>query len=344
MTSVETSITKCEQADCPIARGGRCLEGFEPPSGCSHYIVEDVVPADFAMPESTEAMPEPMVALPDGGHLTDESVARVLRAVPARVVVLAGSSDAGKTTILTSIYELLRQGGFADWRFAGSKTLAAFERRCHDSRGASGRERPVTAHTGLPDSGYLHLRLKLKQLLNQPINDLIFTDFPGEFFDKARDSKASCQKLTILQRADHIAVLVDGEKLASSNTRHNALENASSFIRSCIDADMCGTNTCVELVISKSDLLQNADAALRTAVTRTHERLAAKHSSQLARIDLAYIAARPDLNRNPIDIVTPLPHLLKKWLTETHIYSASTTMDRSRSQAAEKYPFNLFRA
>jgi len=52
------------------------------------------------------------------------------------VVAIIGPTDAGKTSLIASLYDLLQEGPVAGIGFARSLTLHAFEQACHDARAA----------------------------------------------------------------------------------------------------------------------------------------------------------------------------------------------------------------
>src|SRR5438094_3901098 len=108
-----------------------------------------------------------LIDLPTGKELDESGALKLEVARPVRLVVVAGPVGCGKTTLLTSLYELFQWGPVAEFEFAGSKTLPAFEQRCHLSRSASGASEPKTQRTlnertvdGRLIPTYLHLGLR----------------------------------------------------------------------------------------------------------------------------------------------------------------------------------------
>ena len=102
----------------------------------------DTTAAPSAKPSAPE-MAEPvsdLIDLPSGKELNEVAANTIAASRSVRVVVLAGPVDSGKTTLLTSLYELFQWGTVADQLFAGSTTLPAFEQRCHLARTVSGGE------------------------------------------------------------------------------------------------------------------------------------------------------------------------------------------------------------
>src|SRR5581483_8028165 len=100
-------------------------------------------------PTPTLAMPAPSAtALAEQSFgLSAEGASDFLAMRPANVVLLAGDSNSGKTTLFAAIYERLLDGPFGEFLFAGSRTLHGFESRCFENRGGYGHTEPDTGHT-----------------------------------------------------------------------------------------------------------------------------------------------------------------------------------------------------
>ena len=111
------------------------------------------------------------------------------------IIGLVGSSNAGKTTLLATLYMLLRSGEkFKDFSFVGSKTLLGWENLAHFLTLKADNQTQFPPHTSRNSGrmpGMLHLRLKDKRGL---LHDFLFTDAPGEWFqtwaNKADDENA----------------------------------------------------------------------------------------------------------------------------------------------------------
>ncbi len=190
---------------------------------------------------------------PEGDVLDAAEGGEIVRASPTSIVVVAGPARCGKTTLVGGLYELFHRGPFGGYRFAGSRTLPGFERRCHLARIASGLETPDTERT-LRSEGkdLLHLRLAEE---DGCFRGILFSDIYGEAFRRAADVTEECQKFTVLKRADHVAVLVDGAKAANKTERQAAFSSADSLIRQCLDCGMFDGESSVQVVVTKWDLV-----------------------------------------------------------------------------------------
>src|SRR5712692_4403902 len=100
-----------------------------------------------------------VIDLPSGNELDDLEAAKLQAAQLARLIVVAGPVGAGKTTLITTLHDLFQTGKIGDHAFAWSRTLPAFERRCHLSRIASERAVPDTERTPFGKVRYLHIQI-----------------------------------------------------------------------------------------------------------------------------------------------------------------------------------------
>lgn len=191
---------------------------------------------------------------PDGDVLNASESGEIVRASPTSIVVMAGPARCGKTTLVAGLYELFHRGPFGGYLFAGSRTLPGFERRCHLARLSSGLETPDTERT-LRSEGTDLLHLRLAEQEGNDFRGILFTDIYGEAFRRAADVAEDCRKFTVLKRADHVSVLVDGAKAADKQQRQLAFSSADSLIGQCLDCGMLDRESSVQLVVTKWDVV-----------------------------------------------------------------------------------------
>jgi len=282
--------------------------------------VEDTVDPEGSQPvDLSEQVPPEVINLPSGSDLTPEAGGRIAAACLTRLVLLAGEAESGKTTLLATIYEKFNEGDFADLVFAGSATLVGWEKRCHLARVASGAEKADTERTLGLQQRLLHLRVRDKSLAEPP-QDLLLTDLSGEAFKLIKDSTDECQKLGMLKRADHFVLLVDGRKLAARGARHEAQNNGMALLRSCVDAGMVGSNSFVDVVFSKYDLLAPVDRDTSEFLKHIVDTIKRRFERRLGRLRFHNVAARP--KSGTIEYAFGIPDLLRSW-TEDSPYFVS---------------------
>ena len=295
--------TICKLDTCTATTDGKCIEGFSQLVQCPNYIIEEGIGNEpTIIPETLEKTLDikTQVAEPDfevfydGYGLTFESAYDILRKTPNRLILVAGSHECGKTTLLSSIYELFQEGHFADHIFAGSFTLPAWEKRCHLARIASNRSNSDTERTKTHEDFLLHLFVRSEKL-DSPIQSLLFSDLAGERFRLVKDSTEECQKFKILLRTDHFVLLIDGGKISQAGQRQEAFAVARSLLRSCLDSGMIGKKTFVEVVFTKWDLIKKKidDEDLKIFIEQIEQKFQQDFSARTGRLSFFKVAARP---------------------------------------------------
>jgi len=299
-------VPACKEPACTVAKDGRCYEGIPDPKACVNYSfsastkesdsddLEDEEESEEGEEANVDSLPA-TIDLYGGMELQYESSLRITLNSLARVVVLAGPNDSGKTTLLTSIYEHFLVEPLSGYIFAGSETLRAFEKRCHLSRIESKRESEDTERTkSFSEQTMLHLCVR-DQKLEKSAQHLLLSDIRGELFVQAMKSKADCQRIKILKRADHVCIVIDGARLADLATRNQATVAAKQTLRSFLESEMIGNDTFIDVLFTKDDIIRSTEATLNTNdfIKEFEADLNAKFGSQVRRIRFLRIAARP---------------------------------------------------
>ena len=257
--SASTSSTRtCPQEHCQFPLLG-CARGIEPTSECPALR--------GASAEKTPSATRPESDLPWSGAALGAADLSVLTAFGRpRIVGLVGLENAGKTTILATLYLLLSRGyELADRTFAGSVTLQGWE-----ALASSMRFPPSGSGVGFPDHttstgrqpGLLHLAFRR---LDGTRDDVLFADAPGEWFrewaDQA-DSETAAGARWLAQNADVLALLNDSEALTGPDRGTYRSQQSRLIGRM---GDVTGNRT-VAVVWAKSDI--EVAPGLRSQLTR----------------------------------------------------------------------------
>lgn len=327
---VQSQSGYCAQDNCRVSEDGKCLEGLLVKE-CPHFVPESkaddtsVTKADadekIETLKSEKKKISEYVHQLEGDSLTLESSDIVTRSSLSRVIILAGPEDCGKTTLLACLNDRFQHGYLGGYCFAGSLTLPGFEKRCHNSRIASGRTTPETDRTKFDDQIYfLHLSIRKKDHLSNK-QDLLFSDISGEHFRLMKDSTDECKKLSFLPRADHFLLLIDGEKLTSAAERHVAVAFGISLLRSCLDAQMLGTRSFVDIVTTKWDIIKTSPHRNQTLTFLKNFKtdLAKSYESRLARLRFFDIAARPTIDSG-LEPGFGLDKVFPSWVEDSPLY------------------------
>ena len=324
------SFGTCQQQNCSVALDGRCLEGLDLKQ-CPHFVpheqpISGEIPPKVATTE--RATSSERIELPDGTALDLDAAKVITQASVTRVILVAGPPDSGKTTLLTTLYECFQSGPFCDYLFVGSRTLPGFERRCHLARVASEKTKADTERTR-PGQGYqlLHLRVRTKDL-GKPPQDLLFSDLSGETFRLAKDSTEECKSLTLLRRADHFVLLLDANRLACVEDRAETASDGESLLRSCLDAQMLGRSSLIDVLFTKWDLVQNRaeESAAEEYIASLKAKMKSRFASRVGRLRFFRVAVRP-VGGSKLPFAYGLSNIFPAWVEDTG------TCARSRDQS-----------
>ncbi len=327
----------CANPVCKVAETGRCVEGLGL-DVCPHYGHE---------PEETEQEPGDAdetvdgesVALPPAVKLSPAEASDVLRKGVSRVIAILGPSDAGKTSLIASLYDLFQEGGVAGNEFARSRTLHAFEHTCHDARATSRRGVPHMNRTPRGEVSFYHL--EIGGTATGKLVSLLLGDRAGEEYRDAADDVTIVATFLEVSRADTLTVLVDGERLLDAGARHNVRGDVVMLLQSLQDGDGLRAPSRLALVLTKIDAVRQAhqmERALRDfdALISDIRRL---FGTMFEEIIPFHVAASPKSNAIPRG--TGLPDLLTFWLKPPPPPQSTVfTLSTSKRAFARLRPFD----
>jgi len=243
-------------------------------------------------------------------QLNPEEASRLLARGPGRLVVLMGEQGAGKTTIVTELYERQRRPD-SPVRFAGSWTLLAFERLAA-ARRATGHVPPAARDNVDPEGReLLHIALSCGE---GPLH-LLLSDLPGEIFRRLADNQLGIAELPWLRRADKLVLVVDGAQLRDVLTRSATVTRVRQLRERLEPFDLARSGTRLALVVTKWDLVAGDPGAVAYWTPREAELLA-----ELRALD-------PDARALRVSADAPAPEdglaALRAWLLELPLAQVS---------------------
>ncbi|MNS03181.1 hypothetical protein D3C72_345100 [compost metagenome] len=304
---------QCTQDGCSAGSGGECIENV-PLERCPNFVIgppaPDEPPAVSTGPENVAVEPLPVRG---GGSLSPMEVDAYLRVVAGRLrtVAIVGDPEAGKTTLISSIYELLRRRRMS-FGFAGSRTLRGLEQRCHLSRTASGRRKAATRRTRLLEAlSFLHLEIVDTAKTRW---DLVLCDRAGETYEELYKRPAAASEFGELAGFDVICLLLDGERLRDPGVRQAHISNVR---RLCLAMEKAGhliNGRRLQLILTKIDELDDdsshsglAKELFASFVEETRSRFPGANHETFT------IAARPP-SSGDMPFGANLEDLMRSWL------------------------------
>lgn len=212
MSHIPTS--HCSEKHCHVPRGP-CAAGEEHWTKCPLWRGANEQAADI------NSTPTPQAAPPWSGCSlgTDDLDLIAARSAP-HLIGIIGPHNAGKTTLLAAWYLLLCRGDHLPGRlFAGSASFEGWESIAHWMRWDPKVGPTFPPHTSMGQGrrpGLLHLALRLN---NGSLEDILFTDAPGEWFEKwavHRDDQDAAGARWVVRNSDVFLFIVDSESLAGT--------------------------------------------------------------------------------------------------------------------------------
>ncbi|MGP1667591.1 MAG: TRAFAC clade GTPase domain-containing protein [Rhodanobacter sp.] len=320
----------CANPDCRIAETGKCVEGLDTGT-CPHFGHAPAEAGEVATALEKSAASK-TVRLLGAGTLTVADTARLVRAGDVRIIAIIGPSDAGKTSLIASLYDLFQEGPVLGVEYARSLTLHAFEQTCHDARAASRRNVPHINRTPRGEIRFYHLDLG-----GGPAGDalaLALGDRAGEEYRSAADDASIVTSFPEVLRADSLTLLVDGERFLDAGARHNLRSEITMMLQALVDGGAIQTGQRLALVLTKIDLVQASPNLVR--VERDFSGLLARLNELFGNVFCVIqsfrIAASP--KTDALRRGTGLPDLLAFWLGPA---AAAPTPPPSRTVPARAF-------
>ena len=302
----------CTNKDCNVAIDGKCVEGFALDQ-CPHMTqisVEDLEEVNELGETPREVR---VMSLSMGEPLNCSEAAALQCRRISRTVGIIGPNDAGKTSLVASVYDLLQDGPVANVSFAGSSTLVGFEKVCHDARVASRRDVPYTERTTQgAEATFFHLDLRQAE---SDVISLFIGDRSGEDYLAATDDLARAEDFFELRRADVVTLLVNGEHLASSEHRHQVKAITPQIVDALVEARSLRRGVRLAVVLTKKDSVlasTNSDRVQRDFDAMV-DAITFNHSDYLGAIERFIVAASPK-DSAKVKRGTGVDQLLLFWL------------------------------
>lgn len=273
------------------------------------------------------------VVLHNGDALTIVESAKITRASETSLVVVAGAPDSGKTSFVASLFHCFQRGPFAGHDFAGSVTCVGLDQRCHRARTRSRGHMPDSERTKVGASKrLLHLCVRKSDGTDQR-KHVLFTDISGEEYNDIRHSVDECRRFSLLTRANHLVLLVDGERLTDLGDRHTAKIEAVQFLQCLRDAGRLNGTSRLDVLVTKCDVLDGPATEFASAIQADMQRLI---GNSVPCFRFAKVAAHPRKETANYKLGHGVEDLFELWLQRV-----TTPIDLMR-RTSERLDFSEF--
>jgi hypothetical protein len=186
----------CQKEGCTVATTGTCVLSHAMLGECPNFVpsipTEKIQEASKTSAANTAEPFQRGRKFHSGDELGTVDASEIMRARYTHLIGVIGSTDAGKTCFLSSLYLLASSGQLpASHKFAGSFTLQAFEDRARGLRKWPGGALPnqLVDHTILKDKrqpSLLHLSIRETQAGRRRF-DVLLTDSKPESLQLRRE-------------------------------------------------------------------------------------------------------------------------------------------------------------
>ena len=202
-------------------------------------------------------------ALSSSMALNDKELYQLSSRKKTKIIYVLGPVGSGKTTFEAMLYAYFLKNIDDEILFAGSETLVGFEERLNYLRTNSGNSEPQMARTS-KDERRCFLHLTLFDTMTKSHYNLVFADISGETFESCSGNRFTLeQDLQFLDIANNIVLFIDGESLLDFSLRHSCIMKVRSFLMTLKSSTLYNNRCCIDIVISKNDLIhENTEATL----------------------------------------------------------------------------------
>lgn len=293
---------KCSNPNCNFDVDGSCIEGLslgECPS-LSEDIDLELISPDPLEPETDVELLNETVAtkkqlLIGQSPLTEQNASDILKANSGKVISFVGPVGVGKTTLISSIYDIFNRNHNLDVKFGRSFSIYAFEKLCHSARVTSKGTVISTPRTSSSNGvGFYHISIVDS---NDTRQEVLLADRSGENYIEMINDISLVHQFNELKRSDLICVLVDSSDLGNVLTRHKTRRQTIKLLNSVFAMfNQCHLPS-IALLLTKYDLVENTERekACLLEVEKIQTSLSKESSITIPVIPLA---ARPSLEEN----------------------------------------------
>ncbi|MFS1947253.1 TRAFAC clade GTPase domain-containing protein [Vibrio lentus] len=255
---------KCTNPNCNYEIDGSCLDGLsidDCPSLADSLNLALISPEgiDSLDKDSTETnLSDKKIQLFGQSPLTESAASSTMKSFPSKVISFVGPVSVGKTTLISSMYDIFNRTNKLNIQFGRSLSIYAFEKLCHHARVTSNGNTVSTPRTTSAD-GVTFYNISIVDA-SKTRQEIYLADRSGESYSEMLNDTSLVKQFSELERSDLICILVDASSLGNKATRHICRRHTLNLIKTITSNIESPESIRVILLLTKFDLVEGTDA------------------------------------------------------------------------------------
>lgn len=235
--------------------------------------------------------------------------------VVTKLILVLGPVGAGKTTLISRIFDQFHDGPIGHWKFAGSETIVGYENILRSYRSENVNTMPAVNRTPSKlDPDLFHINLRKN---NEAIRAALIANLSGELFNNLIEESNAIEDMAYFQRAGHICIVLDGSKLINKAGRASELRNAHLFLERLATAKHISDSAIVSIVITKADIFQSVDATNTGFIDNTIKKIKDEVITPLRKVGVPVLDTPLKATSQPLDQRVGFNDVLDAWMSES---------------------------
>lgn len=231
-----------------------------------------------------------------------------------KLVLILGPVDAGKTTLVSRVFDQFHNGPIGHWRFAGSETIVGYESVLRHHRNKKATATPNVDRTPIKlDPDLFHINLKKG---DEEIKAALIANLSGELFNNLIQSNETIEDIDYFQRASHISMVLDGSKLTNKANRSSELRNTYLFLERLSKAKHVSSSALVSIIVAKTDIFRKLGGKIDGFTDETIKKIKDEIIAPLKKNGLNILNEPLEVISEPFDMSTGFKEVIDSWMSE----------------------------
>lgn len=234
-----SKVTICRRENCPVNKGGPCLDDIEYVEDCQFAITTESIKK------------EEFLTIPQGIGLSLVQADALLKKRKINTVSMIGAIGSGKTTFLAVLFHRFFRdyNGFNNHYFMDTETILGLNRKLHFAVLKSGNSSVQMPRTSSHEEPVFHFKTKDH---NGKINENFWFDIPGDSMEPLSKGIAGWERFSALKNSTHVMLFLDLSVISNPQERGPHVQQALDVLANSIQAKIWNGRKLL-VVFSKSD-------------------------------------------------------------------------------------------